>query len=1147
MEISAQQIAKQSSYLLRPLITAFSSPESFSLLLRRIGVDQAADTLDSAMSVVTPLKDSIIGIHEIFADLNEGENLELEQIIAVLEDISELYTALRELHVNLSELSLPDSFYEELFNLLIAEYLYRFHPAIYSITRILGVIDAQEISDDRDLVYVRYDIDWQRIPDFITDPKQAMADLYGWGTADFNVDLLLYRIGYLFNIIKMYTRYESMDENLISTFYPSAADREFPPKYTKMPLHKSGSEGEDGLTISAETGFAAMPVEGETATDSGIGLMPYVEGDLVTSVDLSSDGSLTASFSADLDIDGGVVFSVRPESGLDVEKLTSVAADFQFELKKTPGPDKDAIVLIGSPDSTRVEAQSMLLSAGGDASDFFIAAGVEGLKIIVDVGEDGLLSTLIPDPITVDAGDILAGWRSGRGIYFEQGAGFGVTIPLSVELGPIRLHEIGVELQFEDETSLTTWLSGDATIGPLFLGVEGLGIETIIVPNDVDGQFGNFDFEFAPKYPTGYAAYLDAGAIKGGGALFKEDNEYRGALALEFANFGLSAFAILTTELPDGEKGFSFLASLFGEFNIALGYGFFLTGLGGLIGINRTTVIQELQDTLSEGRLDNLLFPADPIQDASVILEDMANIFPAKEGQYLFGPMAKIGWGVPTLIEGKLGVVLELGEEVRLLILGSVGTALPVPEAALVVLNVDFLGTIDFDTGAVSFDATLIGSRILTWGISGEMALRTGWGQSAGLVVSAGGLHPQYPTPANFPDLQRLTINFGGNNPALTLTSYMAITLNSVQAGAEISLYAKGPDIPIIGQVEVEGWAGFDVLIMFNPFEFDAALSLGLKILLKDRTVCGVGGDLRLTGPNSYYISGKVWVTVLGVDIKVPFDHRWGNKNAQDKLKANGLEVLEDAIANARGWEPVASDSRISGVSFNVAAGESGSEQDSIALVDPTGGLKFSQNAVPLNTTIEKIGNAQLSNDYNHFDLSITDTDGDAVDVSSSKSDFIKGHFFELTRSEKLRTAVSESFKSGVEFDSGADYIYQSGKAQDIEYKYETIFLDDDEDDAEVIPGFTIIPTDLASHWFNKTLITTAKPLNKTYVSPALVNRTVQVKETEFSVATGDMADGVAQVAKKDDQPLKGNFTELKMEKINLNENVRVVKAHLTA
>ncbi len=79
------------------------------------------------------------------------------------------------------------------------------------------------------------------------------------------------------------------------------------------------------------------------------------------------------------------------------------------------------------------------------------------------------------------------------------------------------------------------------------------------------------------------------------------DHEYRGALALKFQTFGISAFAMLNTRLPDGQDGFSLAASIFGEFNLPLGFGFFLTGVGGVIGVNRTINTEALRDVLVRG------------------------------------------------------------------------------------------------------------------------------------------------------------------------------------------------------------------------------------------------------------------------------------------------------------------------------------------------------------------------------------------------------------------------------------------------------------------------------------------------------------------------------------------------------------------
>ena len=527
-----------------------------------------------------------------------------------------------------------------------------------------------------------------------------------------------------------------------------------------------------------------------------------------------------------------------------------------------------------------------------------------------------------------------------------------------------------------------------------------------------NGQFGRFDVVPGLQFPTGYAAALNAGPIQGGGGLFIYDHEYRGALALKFQSFGLAAFAILTTRLPGGEQGFSFLASLFGEFEIQLGYGFKLTGLGGIIGVHRGANVEALRETLAAGRLDSILFPASPIQDASVILNDMASIFPARKDQHLFGPMAKIAWGTPTLIEGKLGVVLEIGQQARLLILGSITSMLPVKDAAIVVLNLDFIGSIDFATGAIAFDATLINSRILAWPISGEAALRTGWGQSAGLVASVGGLHPQFPVPANFPTLQAITIAFGSNNPSVTLTAYIAVTLNSVQAGAHATLYARGPKIPFVGRCAAEGWVGFDALVLFDPFQFDAKLTLGLRLTIDGDTAAGLGGDLRLRGPNPYHISGKVWVTVCGVDVDFSVTHEWGEEVTELPQTADGLVVLAEALEAAAGFEPIEATSRVSGVTFTAPKPEE-------PVVNPSGGLRFIQRALPLGVKLERIGTSRLTGAFDTFDLVFQDTGGQPVAGDRREEEFVRGEFFELEEDDRLRGPATARYPAGLDLDAG--------------------------------------------------------------------------------------------------------------------------------
>lgn len=77
--------------------------------------------------------------------------------------------------------------------------------------------------------------------------------------------------------------------------------------------------------------------------------------------------------------------------------------------------------------------------------------------------------------------------------------------------------------------------------------------------------------------------------------------------------------------------------------------------------------------------------------------------------------------------------------------------ALPTPEAALVVVNVDIVGTVDFERAEASVDASLRDSRIAAFALTGDLAMRASWGERPSFVLAAGGFHPRFQPPPDFP------------------------------------------------------------------------------------------------------------------------------------------------------------------------------------------------------------------------------------------------------------------------------------------------------------------------------------------------------------------------------------------------------------
>ena len=79
--------------------------------------------------------------------------------------------------------------------------------------------------------------------------------------------------------------------------------------------------------------------------------------------------------------------------------------------------------------------------------------------------------------------------------------------------------------------------------------------------------------------------------------------------------FGFTAIGIITTKFPDGSEGFSLLLLINVTFDtpIALGFNFYLAGIGGMIGLHRTIVTLALQQGVKDGSIDIIGKPDDVI------------------------------------------------------------------------------------------------------------------------------------------------------------------------------------------------------------------------------------------------------------------------------------------------------------------------------------------------------------------------------------------------------------------------------------------------------------------------------------------------------------------------------------------------------
>lgn len=736
-------------------------------------------------------------------------------------------------------------------------------------------------------------------------------------------------------------------------------------------------------------------------------------------------------------------FAVGPH-GLTLPAGFSGSVALRAIARKLAG-ESGAALTFGSTRGTRLEVGQLHLMAEAslnpDRVDFGLLTEAASGAIVIAAGDgDGFLQRVLPPEGIRTAFDLALGWSSRKGVFIRGSAGLEATLPIGQDLfGVLRVDTAYLALRPSgDAVRAIVAATVTVQLGPVAAAIEQFGLEATFTFPPNGGNLGAANLALAFKPPSGAGLSIDAGVVVGGGYLFfdLERQQYAGAVQLEIAkSLSLTAFGLITTRMPDGSPGFSLLVLIAARFTppIQLGYGFTLNGIGGILGVNRTVDVETLRAGLRAGALGSILFPQDPIRNAPQIVSDLQAVFPPAPGRFLFGPMAILGWGTPTIVTLELGLLLELPAPVRLFILGRLRVLLPHEKAGVIRLQLDALGVIDFESGDVSLDAVLYDSQMAQFAVTGEMALRANFGNNPNFVLAVGGFNPRFQAPPTFPLLERVSISLAtGNNPRLRLDAYFALTTNTVQFGARLELYARA------GAFSIEGFASFDVLIQFDPFGFVADLAAAVALKYDGRSVLSIGLEATLTGPTPWHAVGRAHFKVLFFSGTIRFDVRFGQRQPPPLPPPVAVRpLLIEALNDPGNWSTQVPRNEHPLVSL--------SEQPASmeTLVHPLADLRVSQRVVPLGREITRFGNTAPAGE-SRFTLGVVDPSGavrstPAEGVEPVTDFFAPAQFVEMSDDEKLSAPAFERMQAGIRF---ASQEYISGPAvveTEIRYERRTI------------------------------------------------------------------------------------------------------------
>ncbi len=1015
---SVSQLATEFALLLDPIAEAAAlepQPYGFLLILEEAGFDLQALLVDpnELNAIVSSIAQAYESVRTMLLDRGVPTSQQLPELLSATGAVVNAINGLRTLRLKPEAPVVAADIPRIVLDFCVLEHLRQHRHTLYQFLAMFGIVveaDLERRVPGRFLP--------ERLVDWIRDPSEAARAANGWGTAEFDADVLLQRLAHVLRglgllVIESLTTEE--DREQLGEGTPE--DREsYASTHLDIPLVSVGHEA-----AHTRIGLRVMElVATAKGADGGLGIVPYGTGHASVTEELGE--RLTFRFGANTEASTPFGLVARPGTfavrGLGGEAPpTRVSLDTSLLLDR--GTPAEAATLFGQSGVGRIQFTNIGLRAAFEhdtkkGTDFVVAFPVTGQLQLQPPGDDGFLGHLLPASGTTAPFNVEVGWSLRDGLFVGGRGALEATIPIGRAIPGLRVDSATYALGAGNgEIPLSVAITGSADLGPVHASIDKMGVKVTLSLPDEGGNLGPMHFDVGFRPPSGVAISIDGGSVHGGGYLFfnPDKAQYAGAVQLQFEKFALNATGLLNTRMPNGARGFSLLLMITAEdfAAINLGLGFRLTGVGGLLGFNRGVAVDVLRTGLKNKTLDAVLFPENPVRQASTIVETAGRVFPPTPGQHFVGPVGEVTWGTDGLLTAQVGLVLEFPSPLRLVLLGQMRARFPSQDNALVRLNLDLFGAVDLDRGEAIVLATLFDSRLLEWSVSGDAAFFARWKQNPEFILSAGGFHPAYPAPPELPSLERLAMVLSeGDNVRLRMAWYLALTSNTLQYGSYVDLHVSAVGFSI------DGHLGYDALVQFDPFGFTVSFTAGVGLKWHGHTLAGVQLDGTLAGPSPWHVHGKATFKIWRFSQPVRFDATIGRQHPLPPPPVvDPLPALITALSDPASWDAALPEREDTMATLRTG------RIPGVVLVHPLGKVSVRQQVVPLEVPVAKFGTARLAAPRT-FRISRVDVDGRRVpEVTSEVGHFAVGQFQDLSQAERLARPSFESMQAGVRIDAG--------------------------------------------------------------------------------------------------------------------------------
>jgi hypothetical protein len=545
------------------------------------------------------------------------------------------------------------------------------------------------------------------------------------------------------------------------------------------------------------------------------------------------------------------------------------------------------------------------------------------------------------------------------------------------------------------------------TVDLLGLTVVVDGIEQAI-SIDIGGRAGapfTLDVTFDPPLVRGASATVDLPAVTGQGDLIAGDGgSWSGALFLALSTLSVDAFALIDAEHPVGFV--IVLCARFPQPGIQVGFGFAVTGVGGVFGLNRRADTDALTAAVLDGSLAGLLFPSSAHDDATRIVANLGTLFPRRPGQLIVGPMLEITWA-GGLLSAEVMVLVELPDPVRVSVLGRLSVDLPYDDAAVVHIEARVGAFVTPSVPELRMVASVTGSTIAGFPLTGDLFLLIRGGPEATFVFSAGGFHPAAHPPPNTPPLKRLGMAMSLWFIELRCENYLAVTTSSVQLGAAVELTAE------VDGCGIHGGFSFDALIEWQPqFQLRVDVHILLAVEVFGENLYAVSFDGHLAGPGPWHLNGRAKAELLWVSVPISIDATFG---AAPKPLIQALDVghlLAQELTKPGSWTVHPPPATADGVTLSAQAR---TDLAAARVLHPAGGLRVAQRLVPLSMVIDRFGGYAVPDQRWEIGEVQFGDEPPRAPVGTVEDTFADGTFTTLTAEQQLTVTGFTSHTAGVE------------------------------------------------------------------------------------------------------------------------------------